>query len=354
MRNMAKFSKNVSSKAGMPPGVMRHIGEKRLDVPAVTVFDYSSESIGEASSSRFENQPRPEGTKRWIDIRGLQDVSLVEEVAGLHRIHPLLIEDILTTGQRPKIDNQDDYAFIVMDAFWFAGEDLIEHEQISLVLGKDYVLTFQEGGRDPFVSVKERLRSKKGAIKGAGSDYLAYALIDSIVDNYFVVLEDVEAEIEHVEDAALSHPDENISRRINSMRNEMLKLRKGIWPMREIINRLLRDMPSLVKEETRRYLTDLSDHILQAMDIVETFWEIISDVRDAYLSSLSNRMNEVMKVLTMFATIFIPLTFIVGVYGMNFVYMPELKWHWGYPVLLVLMLAITGVMVIYFRKKKWM
>ncbi len=221
------------------------------------------------------------------------------------------------------------------------------------MLGKDYVLTFQEGGRDPFEMVKDRLRSDKGMIRKEGSDYLAYALIDNIVDNYFVVLEDIEAEIEHVEDAALTHPDDSISRKINSLRNDILRLRKGIWPLREIITRLLRDMPSLVSEGTHRFLRDLTDHLLQAMDIVETFREIVTDIRDAYLSSLSIKMNDVMKVLTIFATIFIPLTFIVGIYGMNFANMPELKWHWGYPAIWVLMIAVAAVMLLYFRKKKW-
>jgi magnesium transporter len=351
---MAKFSKQVSSKAGMPPGTLRHIGRKKLDEPVVSVFDYSEEKINEAVSSKYDDPPRVEGSKRWIDVRGLQDVDLIEQIAKRYGLHPLLIEDILTTGQRPKLDDQDENVFIVLDAFWFAGEGLIDHEQVSIVIGKDFVLSFQEGGRDAFSMVRDRLRAGKGMIRKAGPDYLAYCLIDGIVDNYFVVLEDIEAEIEHIEDSAMSHPDSSISRNINTLRNEILRLRKGIWPLREVITRLLRDMPSLVSEETHRYLRDLTDHILQAMDIIETFREIISDVRDAYLSSLSNRMNEVMKVLTMFATIFIPLTFIVGVYGMNFVYMPELKWHWGYPVLWVLMLSTIGVMVIYFRKKKWM
>jgi magnesium transporter len=351
---MARFSKNVSSKAGMPPGVLRHIGRKRLDEPVVSVFDYSDERINENVSSTYVDQAQPEGSKRWIDVRGLQDVELVEQIARKHGLHPLQIEDILTTGQRPKIDDQDDNVFIVMTAFWFAGEGQIDHEQVSVVLGKDFVLSFQEGGRDPFSMVKDRLRSGKGMIRKAGADYLAYALIDSIVDNYFVVLEDIEAEIEHVEDSAVSHPDNDISRKINSLRNEILRLRKGIWPLREVITRLLRDMPSLVGEETHRYLRDLTDHILQAMDIIETFREIISDIRDAYLSSISNKLNEVMKVLTIFASIFIPLTFIVGIYGMNFINMPEVKWPWGYFGIWCVMLTVAGVMIAYFRKKKWM
>jgi magnesium transporter len=253
------------------------------------------------------------------------------------------------------LEDFGDYIFVVLKTFSYNHQsDELEPEQISLILGPSFVVSFQEREGDVFNPIRERIRSNKGRIRRMGADYLAYSLLDSIVDHYFIVLEQVGEEVEFLEEELVTNPTPETLQTIHNLKREMLFLRKSVWPLREVIGALERGESSLIKESTGIYLRDVYDHTIQVIDTIETFRDMISGMLDIYLSSVSNRMNEVMKVLTIIATIFIPLTFIAGIYGMNFQYMPELEWRWGYPMVWVVMLAIGVLMLIYFRKKDWL
>jgi len=293
----------------------------------------------------------------WINVNGLENGKLLEELASSFGLHPLVSEDIVYTGQRPKMEDYDDYLYIVVKMISYnekAGR--LDSEQVSMVLGRNYVISIQEKEGDLFDKVRERIRKGKGRIRRMGVDFLAYSLLDMIVDNYFVILEKLGEKIEKMEDAVVRDPSPRMLQRIRHLRREMLTLRKSVWPLRELLLSLERESASkdaLVSKETAVYLRDVYDHTIQVIDTTETYRDTVSGMVDIYLSSLSHRLNEVMKVLTIIGTIFIPLTFITGVYGMNFWYMPELESPLGYPAALALMLAIALGMLLYFRKKKW-
>ncbi|MDT8271589.1 MAG: magnesium/cobalt transporter CorA, partial [Desulfomonilia bacterium] len=248
----------------------------------------------------------------------------------------------------------ENYLFIVLKMLYLDDEDTgIQYEQVSLILGKNFVLSFQEAQQDVFEPLRDRIRTGKGRIRKMGADHLAYALLDAIVDHYYVVLEKLSDDIEALEEILVSNPSRETLQTIHGMKNEMLFLRKSIWPLREVLASLARAESSLIQANTVIYLRDVYDHTIQVVDTIEMFRDMISGMLDTYLSSISNRMNEVMKVLTIFASIFIPLTFIAGIYGMNFAYMPELEWRWSYPLLWGIMITLGVSMVIYFRNKKW-
>jgi magnesium transporter len=248
-----------------------------------------------------------------------------------------------------------DYLYIVLRALTSNGDNLaLETEQVSLILGRNYVISFQEKAGGVFGKVSERIRAGKGRIGKSGPDYLAYSLLDTIVDNYFIVLERIGERIEILEDALVTSPTPSTLRIIHGLKRDMIFLRRSVWPLREVLNGLQREETALVGAATRVYLRDVYDHTIHAIDTLETFRDMISGMIDIYLTSLSNRLNEVMKVLTMIATIFIPLTFIAGLYGMNFRHMPELEWPWGYPAVLTLMASVCVFMLFYFRRKKWL
>jgi magnesium transporter len=282
-------------------------------------------------------------------------VGIIEKVGAHFGIHPLVLEDILHTGQRPKVEDLGDYIFIVLKMLYHDDqEDEMLGEQVSLLLGQNCVISFQEREGDIFNPIRERIRNSKGRIRRAGADYLAYALVDAIVDHYFVILEKMGEKIESLEEELVTNPTPETLQIIHKLKRNLIFLRKSVWPLREVINALERGESPLITEPTGIYLRDVYDHSIQVIDTIETFRDMVSGMLDIYLSSLSNRMNEVMKVLTIIATIFIPLTFIAGIYGMNFKFMPELEWHWGYPTALIVMLLIVGSMFIYFRRKKWL
>ena len=249
--------------------------------------------------------------------------------------HPLVLEDILNTDQRPKMEEYGDYLYIVLKMLHDKGKgNQIEAEQVSLVLGPNFVFSFQESGGDVFDQIRERLRTGKGRLRKMGADYLAYTLVDAIVDYYFVILEKLGERIELLEEELVAHPRTETLKEIHTLKREMIFLRKAVWPLREVISGLQRGESPLVQKTTGIYLRDVYDHTIQVIDTIETFRDMLSGVLDIYLSSVSNRLNPVMKVLTIIATVFMPLTFLAGVYGMNFKYMPELEWRWGYPVAL--------------------
>lgn len=354
---MPRFIKRRSKKAGLAPGTLVFVGERKLEKVKVSMLDYDEEHIEEKELKDIEESypylEKPSVT--WINVGGVHDVNVIEKMGSTLDLHPLLLEDIMNTGQRPKVDDYGDYLFIVMKMFYYDDtEDEVVSEQVSLVLCKTTVVLFQERERDVFNFVRERLRKSKGPIRKMGADYLAYALIDAVVDSYFAILERIGEEIESEEEELISKPTPETLQTMYNLKRNLAYLRKSVWPLREVVGSLERAESPLMDKRMVIYLRDVYDHTIQVMDTVETFRDMTSGMLDIYLSSVSNKMNEVMKVLTIIATVFIPLTFLAGVYGMNFVYMPELQMQWAYPVLLVVMLAVGVLMVIHFRRKGWL
>ncbi len=344
-------------KAGLPPGTLVYTGEKQLESVRITVIDYDEKCFQEKRADRVEDcfQFKSTPTITWINIDGLHDVKVVEDLGAHYDLHPLTLEDILHTGQRPKFEDLDSYLFAVLLMLRFDDESqTVVSEQVSVVLGSNFVISFQENVGDVFEQIRDRLRNAKGRIRKMGADYLMYTLLDAVVDNYFGILEKFGERIEVLEEELIGDPSESILQKIHDLKQEMIFLRRSVWPLRELIGGLERSESKLIEDSTDVYLRDVYDHTIQVIDTVESFRDTVAGMLDIYLSSLSNRMNAVMKVLTIIATIFIPLTFIAGVYGMNFVNMPELKWRWGYPAVWVVMLTVAGLMVLYFKRKKWL
>jgi magnesium transporter len=333
-----------------------HVGEQRHEQVKLSVIKYDGANFQEKAVDSVEEafSLRDKSSVMWLNIDGVHQPEIIEQVGKSFGLHPLVAEDIASTGQRPKMEEFDDYIFVVLRMLRFDGEENeTKTEQISMILGPDFVVSFQEREGDVFDTIRERLRSNKGRIRKLGADYLAYALIDAIVDNYFMILEKLGEAIEDIEDRLVTNPTSETLQTIHDLKREMIFLRKSVWPLREVINRMERSESPLINKSTFVYLRDVYDHTIQIMDAVDTFRDMLSGMLDIYLSSVSNRMNEVMKVLTVIATIFIPLTFVAGIYGMNFKYMPELDQAWSYPAILILMLVVALVMVVYFRRKKW-
>ena len=349
------------SAPGTAPGTLRARDDPRTTTVRVTVMDYSPEHLTEREVEQVEDlfPYRDSPSVTWINVEGLSDISLLETIGRHFRFHPLALEDVLNCGQRPKVEDYEEYEFVVLKSLDVVDERLTV-EQISLFFGRNYVITFQEVPGDSFDPVRERIRRGKGLIRRMGPDYLAYALTDAIVDEFFPVLEHYGERIEELEDQLVARPGPEILHEIHLIKRELLVLRRAAWPQRDLLNSLLRDDTELVRAETKVFLRDCYDHQVQAMDMIETYRELAAGMLDVYLSSLSNRMNEVMKVLTIIATIFIPLTFIAGIYGMNFDpdvsrwNMPELRWAYGYPASLILMAGVAVGLVMYFRRKGWL
>ena len=350
-------TKRTSKKAGLPPGTLVYTGERKLESVRITVIDYDEGSFQEKQVPKIEDcfEFKKTPTVSWINIDGLHDIEIIEKIGKHYDFHPLVLEDILHTGQRPKFEDLESYIFIVLMMPRFDDESqAIISEQVSLVLGSNYVISFQENIGDVFEQIRERIRNAKGRIRKMGSDYLMYTLLDAIVDSYFGILEKLGEKIESMEEKLVSDPTEKMLQHIHNMKREMIYLRKSVWPLRELINGVERSESDLIQDTTGAYLRDVYDHTIQVIDTVESFRDMVSGMLDIYLSSISNRMNAVMKVLTIIATIFIPLTFVAGIYGMNFENMPELKWRYGYFGVWIIMLIITGCMLFYFRRKKWL
>jgi magnesium transporter len=354
---MSKLIKKRSKKAGLPPGTLVHIGEKKIQESKITVMDYDEAHFQEKEIKTIEEciAFKDVPTVTWINIDGLHRVEILEKLGECYGFHPLVLEDILNTDQRPKVEDYGEYIYIVLKMLDQSNKsNEILTEQISLILGPSFVISFQEREGDVFDPIRERIRNGKGRIRKMGADYLAYALLDSIVDNYFVIMEKLGEKIEFLEEEVVKRPIPETLQTIHHLKREMIFFRKAVWPLREVIGSLERGELPLVKETTRIYLRDVYDHTIQVIDTIETFRDMVSGMLDIYLSSVSNRLNAVMKVLTIIATIFMPLTFIAGIYGMNFKYMPELEWRWGYPVVWLVMVGIGVFMLVYFRKKRWL
>jgi magnesium transporter len=290
----------------------------------------------------------------WLRVAGNPQVETLEEIGSFLDIHPLTLEDILDTSQRPKMEDFRRYLFIELNMLiWDQDQAQIITEQVSLILAENYVVTFQEDENDVFGPVRQRLQEDVSRLVNQGTDYLVYTLIDAIVDHYFIILENLGEQIEFLEEELISDPDRSTIQKIHQMKSELIFLRKSVWPLREIIGLLERGESAFFQHSSLVYLRDVYDHSIQIIDTVETFRDMVSGLLDIYLSSISNRMNEVMKVLTIISTVFIPLSFIASVYGMNFVFMPELQWKWGYFTIWVVMILLVLGMLTYFRRKKW-
>lgn len=361
LKNMKRFpSRKIirkrSHKTGLPPGSLIYTGEEKPDKIRITVMDYGENFLDEKEFSSCEELAvyRDKASKTWINVDGVHKPEIIETISRQFGWHPLVMEDLVNTEQRPKMENHGSYIFIVFKMLSYDEIDReVKGEQLSLIIGQGYVFSFQERVGDIFEPVRKRLRSGKTRIRKLGPDYLAYALMDVVVDHYFLILENMGEQIEGLEEDLLTDTSPEDLQRIHQMKREMIFLRRAVWPLRETLSSVEREESPLIQATTRRYFRDVYDHTIQVIDSVETFRDLLSGMHDTYLSSVSHRMNEIMKVLTIIATIFIPLTFIAGVYGMNFTHMPELEWKWGYAAVLILMIVIFAGMIFYFKRKKW-
>ena len=360
---MSRFIKRRSKTIGLPPGSLVHVGETRTAKVKITVIDYDDKNFEEKEVKKVEDcfpfKDKP--TVTWINIDGVHQVDIIEKIGKHFALHPLVLEDIVNTGQRPKMEDFEDYILIVLKMLYHSEkDDEIKAEQISLILGKNFVISFQETEGDVFDFIRERIKNSKGRIRKVGADYLIYALLDAIVDNYYIILEKIGEKVDDMEEELVSNPVPETLQAIHNMKREMIFLRKSVWPLREVISSMQRGESKLIQKSTNIYLRDMYDHTIQVIDTIETFRDMISGMLDIYMSSVSNKMNEVMKVLTIFAAIFIPLTFVAGLYGMNFnpgaspFNMPELNFYFGYAMALFVMAVIGVIMLIYFRRKKWL
>lgn len=353
-----RYGSRRSRKTGMPPGSLVYIGQKNhaTAAPRITIIEYSEDYFEERHvSSLSEVLPlKPLPCVSWINVDAVQNETLLADFGKAFNLHPLLLEDILNTEQRPKSEHLENTIYIILKMFDFnAAQQDIMTEQVSMVIGANFLLTFQEEVGDEFDAIRERLRANSQRLRKGGTGYLAYSLLDAVVDRYFVVLEKIGECLQEIDDKlSLAHPP-NILSQIHHLKRELIFLRKHIWPVRDVVNSLQHSDSEILSDQTKMYLRDVYDHTIQVMDTLETYRDLLSGIQELYLSILSNRMNEIMKVLTIISTIFIPLTFLVGVYGMNFQYMPELHVTWAYPALWCMMILMATGMVIYFKRKRW-
>ncbi len=353
---MRKFYSKFRKKIAAPPGTLLHIGDKKSEQVEISVLSYGESGFEEIvidDISKLKKLERKDRTD-WINIYGLHDTSVIEGAGNLFGIDMLTQEDILNTMQRPKIEEYEDHMVVILKMLTYDKErSEVMSEQISVILGKNYLISFQEQPGDVFDPVRKRIKSGRKKINQGNTDYLLYTLIDSVVDNYFLVMEQIADEIEQMEDRILNNPGQGMLQEIQRLRKEIIYLRKAVWPLREILSSILRGGNKLIKESTYIFFRDIYDHTIQVIETSETFRDLVAGLQELYLSTVSNSMNQVMKVLTIIATIFIPLTFIAGIYGMNFEFMPELKWKAGYFIIWGIMILVGIGMGIYFKRKKW-
>lgn len=355
--------RNKKSKVGLAPGTLVHIGEKKVEKVRIKLVAYNNEKLVEKELNSveecvaFKDQP---GINLWINVDGLDQVEVIEKLGSYFEIHPLTLEDVLNTVQRPKMEDYESYIYTVLKIMLLdmANKEITEEkeitvDQVSIIFGYNYILSFQERDVHIFDPLRDRLKNPASRLRKNGVDYLAYGLIDAVVDNYFLILEHFGEEIEDLEDELIIHPTPATLKAIHVYKRDMILLRKSVWPLRELISSMQKIESEIIKDNTRIYLRDVYDHTVRVIESVEDFRDILSSMVDIYLSSVSNKMNDIMKVLTVIATIFIPLTFVAGVYGMNFEDMPELRWRWGYPAVMLFMAVIGTTMFAYFKKKRW-
>lgn len=346
----------MAAKAGLPPGQAVFVGMQKMESAVLDVINFTPDELLEKQNCTLEEalNMAKSNSVTWINVSGIHDTDLIDRIGLGLELHPLTCEDIVNTDQRPKLEEFPGYIFLVLKMMTYHEERKdIDVEHVSLLLGKGWVVSFQERPGDVFDPVRERIRTSVGRIRKSGPDYLVYALMDSVVDNYFVAIEGIGEYIEILDEEIIADPEPSHMNEIHRLKRCILSLRKAVWPLREEIGTMDKNQSELLAPETGTFLRNLYDHTIQVIDMVETHRDLLGGMHDTYLTSVSNRMNDIMKVLTIIATIFIPLTFIAGVYGMNFHHMPELSKAWAYPAVLLLMLIVAGIMVWYFKRKKW-
>jgi magnesium transporter len=356
---MSKLRKKTHIEPGESPGTLREVSEPSNEPVTITIINYDANNLTETVVSDIEGcfSYTNNASVTWINIEGVQRHDIIEKLGKHYGLHQLMLEDISSSDQRPKLDDYDDHIFIILKMLSYNEEEKkVIAEQVSLVLGNNYVISFQEEGKmgDVFNPNRERLRSNKGKIRKSGADYLLYTLVDTVVDNYFIILETIGERVEQLEGKLIADPTPERLKTLYGLKREMINLRKSVWPLREVISKMEKGESELIKPSTQVFIRDVYDHTIQVIDTVESYRDVLASMVDIYMSSISNRMNSVMKVLTIISTIFIPLTFVAGVYGMNFDYMPELKWKFGYPAVWIFMIVMVGFMLVYFRRKKWL
>lgn len=349
--NSAKRSK----KTGIPPGSLVYVGRPRDEKAKLTVFNYGESAFEEKEVATagecavFREKPGV----TWVNLDGIHDVHVLEQLAECFNIDPLVLEDIATTDQRPKVEVHGAFLFVIMRMLSLKEDDSIDSEQVSLIIGPKTVISFQEKVGDVFDSVRQHIRDNVGPIRRRSTDFLAYSLIDAIVDNYFSVMEMLGEKNTEIEDQLVEKPTSETLRKLYDMKRTQIHVRRAVWPLRDIISGLERRESDLIKENTVPFLRDVYDHIVQVLETLEVYREMLSEATDIYVSSISNRLNEVMKVLTVITTLFIPPTLIASIYGMNFIYLPEIYVPWAYPLVLLGMLVLGVLMLVWFRRKHW-
>jgi magnesium transporter len=354
---MQESSVRSSDKTGLPPGSLVHVGDILESKTKILLIDYGPKAFEEKRIHFLDEilAYKERDTITWVIVEGLADVDIVGEIGNKFGIHPLVLEDILNTNQRPKFEEYDDYLFLVLKSCQPESKQFsVAYEQISLLILGNIVFTFKEKTDDILNPILQRIRTSKGRFRSLGADYLAYVILDTIVDNNFILMDVLDEAITLVEDSLLNEPTLVTLNEIQKIKRELITIRRYLSPVRELMTGLLRSESKLIHESTQIYFRDVSDHIIRVIELIESYRDILSGLLDIYVSSVNNKMNEVMKVLTVFASIFIPLTFLTGIYGMNFEYMPELKWKWAYPVLWAIFITIPIVLIVYFKKKKWL
>jgi len=346
--------KKRSETIGQPPGALTYMGDKSDKEVEITISTFSDKEYTETVTESFRDcsLPRQDSQVTWINVNGLHRVKDLAYLGECFQLHPLVLEDIVHTDQRPKLEEFDSYLFFIVKMLQLDGTE-VDSEQVSIILGDHFVISLHEHEEDIFEPVRQRLQAGTGRIRAAGADYLAYALLDLIVDHYFLILESLGEGIEDIEGELLTRPTPDTLHQIHRLKRDTIMMRRAVWPLREVVSRLERSDSTFIQDHTLLYLKDAYDHVTMVIDSIETYRDILAGMLDIYLSSVSNRLNEVMMLLTIMATIFIPLTFIAGVYGMNFRYMPELEWRWGYFIVLFGMAVLAGTMLLYFWKRGW-
>ncbi len=354
---MARFFKKREQNKGLPPGALVFIGQQKMEQPELYLIDYSKEHLEEKPIQRLAELEalRASKTITWLNIDGIHDTELIREVGEFFSIHPLLLEDILNTGQRAKVAQIEDTLLITMKMLNFDREtSQVKSEQLSIVIHQHFLITFQERSGDTFEAVRERIRGAKGRIRHSGTDYLAYALLDTVVDNYIYLVEHLGENIEELELQILENPDKEVLGKINVFKRELQFLSKVMRPAKDIPRQLLREEVSGIEKKTEPFFRDLEDLLTHVIESLDTYRDLTSDYLNMYHTVMSTKMNDVMKVLTIFASIFIPITFFAGVYGMNFDFLPELHFKWAYPIFWAIVIGVVISMLLFFKRRKWL
>lgn len=354
---MTRFFKNREANKGLAPGSLVFIGKKKMENIRIRMIDYDQTSLDEQELNDIKQcaEFKKADTVSWINIDGLHDLETINQLGKVFDLHPLLLEDVLNTGQRPKMEEFDNCLFIVLKMFRYDDQQQnIISEQLSMIIGTKFLITIQEQVGDVFEPVRERIRKGKGRIRTAGTDYLAYALLDTVVDNYIYLISRIGENIEDNEAGILEDVSADTLGNINNYKREISYIRKSVRPAKEFISKLLRFESDFIREDTKPFLNDLHDLIIQASEAIDLYSEMLSDQLNIYTSNVNNKMNDIMKVLTIFAAIFIPLTFVAGIYGTNFDYLPELHFKYSYFIFLGVMIAIAISMLAFFKRKGWL